>query len=236
MQILLWNIHRGRELEGSAERLCRAVGEVGIPDILVLVEADTDFPLLQRVFDETVIAARLGLHNILPDQARSTPCSSGFFGLSIFARATDQLRKVSVHDLPCAGEPRGFVLAQMSCREHDVWLGVTHLSLGRSVRSRQVRRIASLTVEADPIILAGDFNEWKKVGSLSDLTRQGFVQLSPVAGFPAGLPFLALDRFLLRGIAGGRVELPPVSERWGDLSDHRPVMSWFDIDRIETAP
>jgi endonuclease/exonuclease/phosphatase family metal-dependent hydrolase len=107
-----------------------------------------------------------------------------------------------------------------------------HLSLHERGRSRQLEaisgRLKELASRDLPIIVAGDFNDWRHRAS-SILERQlGMTEVSIAhAGraprtYPSLLPLLRLDRIYVRGfdIAASRVHR---GRPWSTLSDHLAV-------------
>jgi endonuclease/exonuclease/phosphatase family metal-dependent hydrolase len=106
-----------------------------------------------------------------------------------------------------------------------------HLGLQEAHRQQQLRRVGALTrglPEAEPVILAGDFNDWR--GRAHEVLRREaglhevFVHASgrAVRTFPAPMPLLALDRIYVRGVS---VHTPLALPRrpWNRLSDHAPL-------------
>jgi len=104
-----------------------------------------------------------------------------------------------------------------------------HLSLHERGRRRQLEAIAArLDALADkrlPVILAGDFNDWRQRASLVLEKSLGMTEVSVAAGgrhgrtFPSMLPLLHLDRIYVRGFGVLRSQVhrgPP----WSLLSDH----------------
>ncbi|MDQ7989699.1 MAG: endonuclease/exonuclease/phosphatase family protein [Candidatus Dactylopiibacterium sp.] len=107
-----------------------------------------------------------------------------------------------------------------------------HLSLTEGQRRRQLRAMADY-VEREippraPLLIAGDFNDWRGTASHWLERRLGLVEAFtalhglPARSFPARMPVLRLDRVYLRGIQ-------PVSAtvlwgaQWVGLSDHAPL-------------
>jgi endonuclease/exonuclease/phosphatase family metal-dependent hydrolase len=76
-----------------------------------------------------------------------------------------------------------------------------------------------------PLIVAGDFNDWRnRVGE--DLTRRlGLQEVfsgpagTPVRSFPAAMPMFRLDRIYVRGFDVLRTEVHH-GQPWSAISDH----------------
>jgi len=113
-----------------------------------------------------------------------------------------------------------------------------HLSLHERGRRRQLDAIAArLEKLADkqlPIIVAGDFNDWRQRASGILEKSLGMTEVSMAAGgghsrtFPSVLPMFRLDRIYVRGfkVLGTQVHRGPP---WSLLSDHLAVSA--DLER-----
>jgi endonuclease/exonuclease/phosphatase family metal-dependent hydrolase len=107
-----------------------------------------------------------------------------------------------------------------------------HLSLHQGGRNRQLEaisgRLKELAAQDMPIVVAGDFNDWRHRATAILERRLGLVEVSVAhAGraprtYPSVLPFFRLDRIYVRGfdIAGSRVH---GGKPWSMLSDHLAV-------------
>lgn len=138
------------------------------------------------------------------------------------------------HDISVNGpERRGMLhcLLQPPMHRTPVHAICVHLGLQEAHRQQQLRRVSELVrglPPQEPVILAGDFNDWR--GRAHALLQRDaglhevFVQARGQAmrTFPASLPLLALDRIYVRGAA---VHAPLALPRrpWNRLSDHAPL-------------
>src|SRR5687768_15727918 len=107
-----------------------------------------------------------------------------------------------------------------------------HLSLHERGRSRQLEaisgRLEELASRDLPIIVAGDFNDWRHRASAILERRLGMTEVSvahhgrAVATFPSMMPLLRLDRIYVRGF---KVNASTVhkGKPWSRLSDHLAV-------------
>jgi endonuclease/exonuclease/phosphatase family metal-dependent hydrolase len=113
-----------------------------------------------------------------------------------------------------------------------------HLGLFSMERDRQLstlaKRIDSHVPHNEPLIIAGDFNDWRGKAEhyLNDElgVSEVFKNLEGdhARTFPAWLPVLRMDRVYARGlevIAGQRLHGQP----WRQLSDHIPLLVEFDF-------
>lgn len=113
-----------------------------------------------------------------------------------------------------------------------------HLGLTAGSRRRQmaalVKRLDELAPAGAPLIIAGDFNDWRNHAN-DCLTQQlgvteAFVSIRgrPARSFPSTLPVLRLDRIYVRGFSVDRAEVhygPP----WSQISDHAPLTAQLSI-------
>ena len=103
-----------------------------------------------------------------------------------------------------------------------------HLGLREVHRQQQLRlleqRISEIPADA-PLVVAGDFNDWRQK---ADLSQSGLQEVfmhtlgKPARTFPARLPLLPLDRIYVRNLT---VHNPRVltTRPWSHLSDHVPL-------------
>ena len=113
-----------------------------------------------------------------------------------------------------------------------------HLSLHERGRGRQLDAIAARMEEiADnqmPIIVAGDFNDWRQRASGILEKKLGMTEVSVAAGgrhsrtFPSLLPLLRLDRIYVRNAIGHAPVVLP-SHPWSHLSDHAPLAAEIEL-------
>lgn len=113
-----------------------------------------------------------------------------------------------------------------------------HLGLREAHRREQVRKLRRLVETRvppdDPLIIAGDFNDWrlraqKKMLRIPGLKEVFHDSVGRVARtFPARFPFLRLDRIYVRGVRDCRpvFDYPRI---WKVLSDHAPLAVDLDV-------
>jgi endonuclease/exonuclease/phosphatase family metal-dependent hydrolase len=128
-------------------------------------------------------------------------------------------------------EQRGLLHSVLKIPGHDeVHAICVHLGLRENHRQKQLRLLCELVESlpaSAPVIVAGDFNDWRKKAD-SVLTacnlKEVFVETygKPAKSFPARWPLLSLDRIYLRN---ARSAEPQVLYRrpWSHLSDHAPL-------------
>lgn len=126
-------------------------------------------------------------------------------------------------------EKRGLLHTQISWQGTIVHCVCAHLSLLARSRKWQMAALAEeidrLVPHDQPLIIAGDFNDWRNHASehLADRLNltEVFHQLSgrPARSFPVALPMLQLDRIYVRGLKAIRADVH-YGAGWSRISDH----------------
>ena len=112
---------------------------------------------------------------------------------------------------------------------HDVHCVCVHLSLHERGRRRQldaiVERLREAAARGQPIVVAGDFNDWRQRATRVLEERLGMQEVSAIYGdrpartYPSLLPVLRLDRIYVRGFSVVEASVH-VGTPWSLLSDH----------------
>jgi endonuclease/exonuclease/phosphatase family metal-dependent hydrolase len=155
-----------------------------------------------------------------------------------------------------AYEQRGILHCVLETPAGKVHCYVVHLGLFEGGRGRQTEQLIEAVNKSapngEPVIIAGDFNDWRN--TLSDRLRNalGVVEvfdelgpksalgdmvrswagrqprLAPARTFPAALPWFRLDRIYVRGfkIDNAQVMAGPI---WAKLSDHAPIVAELQL-------
>lgn len=136
------------------------------------------------------------------------------------------------HDASITGtEERGLLHTILDVPgQLDLHAICVHLGLREGHRQEQLRLLGRLLDDLpadDPVIVAGDFNDWRQQAS-KPLGRYGlseaFVEAygAPAKSFPARWPLLRLDRVYVRNLT---THDPKTLYRrpWSHLSDHAPL-------------
>ncbi|RYY82355.1 MAG: endonuclease/exonuclease/phosphatase family protein [Comamonadaceae bacterium] len=139
------------------------------------------------------------------------------------------------HDVSLPGpEKRGLLhsVLRVPGRDVDVHCICVHLGLSESHRLQQLdllcEMVRSEVPDGAPLIVAGDFNDWRRRAHAMLLREANLKEVfvtaygEPARTFPARFPILALDRIYVRNAS---VHLPVVLPRrpWSHLSDHAPL-------------
>ncbi len=136
------------------------------------------------------------------------------------------------HDVSVDGhEARGMLHCVLSCQEKPLHAICVHLGLRDAHRRQQLERLCAFMhdelPDGEPVILAGDFNDWRRRAD-AVLGRCGATEVftasfgSPARTFPARFPLLRLDRIYVRNVRDFK-PLPMASKPWIALSDHLPI-------------
>jgi endonuclease/exonuclease/phosphatase family metal-dependent hydrolase len=141
------------------------------------------------------------------------------------------------HDVSIAGpEKRGLLhcVLRVPNFPQEVHAICVHLGLAEAHRQQQLDLLSQIThteVPAEaPLIVAGDFNDWRRRANDFLLQEAGLREIfvtaygEPAKTFPAIFPMLSLDRIYVRNCS---VHLPVVLPRrpWSHLSDHAPLVA-----------
>lgn len=157
----------------------------------------------------------------------------GHHGNAVLSRFPQQL--AANHDLTVSRlEQRGLLhtIIQPAGWPVPVACLCGHFNLLAHDRRRQYRvlldYLARHVPPAMPLILAGDFNDWRREADRHLLQEAGLYEAhASVHGqhgrsFPARLPLLALDRIYVRGLVVEQVAVCR-GQPWSALSDHLPL-------------
>ena len=98
-------------------------------------------------------------------------------------------------------------------------------STSRISRGRSSPRIDRLVPDCAPLIVAGDFNDWRHLADAGLARPLGLKEVfedthgRPARSFPAAMPFLRLDRIYVRGFEIEHVHVHH-GHPWQRFSDH----------------
>jgi endonuclease/exonuclease/phosphatase family metal-dependent hydrolase len=153
-------------------------------------------------------------------------------------------RNVSHHRF----ENRGHLLARIDVPGWDQPLTCVcvHLGLFQQSRKMQIEKLIQFLAESapgnTPLVVAGDFNDWRRhrsglsTGLKRDLhLREVFEEVhgKPARTFPAIFPLLTLDRIYVRGVKIDevlRLHGDVKGTKWRGLSDHVGLAVRFTRD------
>lgn len=228
-KILSLNIHKGYSTFGRRFILHE------LKDSLKLSGAD--FVFLQEVFgDQTEVLADTVWTEF--SYGKNAIYDHGHHGNSILSKFP--FAAMSNTDISSsAWERRGFLHGWIELNGQKIHMVCVHLSLFHWHRKNQyeimVRELQSRIPANEPLIVAGDFNDWRLKAQKFFADPLGLREVfrsslgKEVRTFPSGFPLLPMDRIYLRGLKIVSVrrlfEAP-----WTRLSDHIPLMAEVSIN------
>ncbi len=249
LRVATYNIHKGVRGLGATKRL-------EIHNLVLGVEAlDADLVFLQEVrlhhtrdaarFDQTVLGwPDQGQAEFLAPDGYNTAYRSNAFtkhgehGNALLSRWP--LGDVGHHDVSDHRfEQRGLLYVPVTWNGTTIHAIVAHFGLVHSSRMRQAQRLAEYIAKElpadEPVLVAGDFNDWGErldvPMAAAGLTRA----LGPHARtakrptFPSRMPVFSLDRIYMRGF---RCEgtMVPRGSGWARMSDHLPYVAELELN------
>jgi endonuclease/exonuclease/phosphatase family metal-dependent hydrolase len=214
------------------------------------VQADMVF--LQEVLGEHALHATR--HADWPDQphyeyladtmwsdmayGRNAVYPHGHHGNALLSRFP--IRQYANHDASQPGdESRGLLHCTLALPDSSRLLHAVcvHLGLRESHRRQQLQQLCDLVLAIprdEPVVVAGDFNDWRLLGHDQLARCAGLHEVfaealgRPARTFPSRWPMLRLDRIYFRNARAHRpVALP--RRPWSHLSDHAPLVAEFEI-------
>lgn len=244
LSLITYNIHKGFGV-GAVRFL--------LPKMrTALTELNPDFVFLQEVQGQhTRRAKRINTwpdspqtqyiaENIWPHYiyAKNAVYGSGHHGNAILSKYPfERFETVNLSNINRAS--RGIVHTQLKFEQTTVHLLCVHLGLFKAERAEQYKalmnRIKEMVPHNEPLLMAGDFNDWRNLISklfAHDLgIKEAFVTLEGqhARSFPAIKPTLCVDRVYFRGMQVEEVACLQ-GKPWRLLSDHLPLFARFTLD------
>ncbi|TEA76900.1 endonuclease/exonuclease/phosphatase family protein [Allopusillimonas ginsengisoli] len=163
IRVVSYNIHKGRSATGTRESFAELrLGLYGLrPDLLFLQELQgRNEQRISLNAQHESLGAALCMHTAYGCNAVRSHTDHGNALLSRFPILQHENQDISDHRL----EQRGLLHAVIEIEEVPVHCMVVHLGLFAGSRSRQVaalvERIRRLVPDDEPMLIAGDFNDW----------------------------------------------------------------------------
>lgn len=169
--------------------------------------------------------------------AKNAVYESGHHGNAILSKYPfERFESINLSNINRAS--RGIVHTQLNIDGSIVHLLCVHLGLFKAERKEQCRalmnRIKEVVPINEPLLMAGDFNDWRTIISKTlaeDLgIHEAFVALEGqhARSFPAIKPALCVDRVYFRGMNVEQVACLQ-GKPWRMLSDHLPLFARFTL-------
>ncbi|MCV6825594.1 MULTISPECIES: endonuclease/exonuclease/phosphatase family protein [Halocynthiibacter] len=233
MRIVSYNIRKsvGLDWKRKPERILAVLEEMQ-PDIVVGQEVDKRLGSRQGTLPLGMLTSDLKYR--FADVATRVK-SHGWHGNAILFRPDVVVTEVERIELPSL-EPRGAVSVFFETASGQKFhvVGV-HLALHRIMRVKQALAILKYLKRCPriPTIIAGDFNEWRKLGAASRIFAPTLDVITPGPSFHTSLPTAPLDRFVVTSdvqVTNTGVHRSELSNR---ASDHLPIFMDFDLPKAE---
>jgi endonuclease/exonuclease/phosphatase family metal-dependent hydrolase len=240
LRVVSYNIHKGFTF-GNRRFVLQE-----IRDALRAIRPDVVF-LQEVIGNHTKHALR---HEDWPEQSQSEYLADDFLSHEIYAKnavysdghhGNAILSRFPLHHTRNVDvstnrfEQRGLLATTADVEGQNVALFCCHLNLLERDRRRQAETMSQLINHThDPLILAGDFNDWRRnVGrgleQQLDLDEAHFsVHGRYARSFPSWYPLLELDRIYLRGCRAETARCL-VEPPWSRLSDHALLIADLEI-------
>lgn len=241
LKILSYNIHKGFDWKNQSYNILQMKK--------LITESEADIVFLQEVVGENTKIKNSGLidaqFEFLADgiwqhysYGKNAVYGHGHHGnliLSKFPIENFENVDLSTNSL----EKRGMLVCKIITPEKSFYAACLHLNLLHSGRVTQYQKIAKHihlqnNEENIPIIIAGDFNDWNKKSSSYFEDSLGMKEAyKTVHGhyavtFPAGFPFLSLDRIYVKNFK--IIDSSIMSQKTTHiLSDHLPLICEVEI-------
>jgi endonuclease/exonuclease/phosphatase family metal-dependent hydrolase len=236
MRLLTYNIHKGiggRDRRYRFERIISVI-EAENPDIICLQEVDRhcrrsrldDQP--KKLADYFKLKSRMYQPNV--------SLKYGMYGNLVLSR-WPFLHKHQISLRLNRRKPRGAQMAVIDSPEGAFHLVNFHLGLAEKERHWQLGHLLAhhsfKESEHLPVLMVGDFNDWRNTLYRGCLGDHGFAQLTtPISkfrSFPAYLPLGSLDKAFVRGniaLRHARIVHSPIARQ---ASDHLPLVIDFHL-------
>jgi endonuclease/exonuclease/phosphatase family metal-dependent hydrolase len=231
IRVLTLNAHQGFSAGRRHNALLQIRGGLctARADLVFLQEVGVADGSEVPVHQYEVLADRVWTQHAYGQNAISTSGHHGNALLSKYPIVAWQNVDVSVGK----AEPRGLLHCVLDVPHATSPLHAVcvHFALRESHRQRQIERLLELVataIPADaPLVIAGDFNDWRERVHrrlLRDLALEEIHASAtghPARTFPSRLPLLRLDRIYVRNLRHRPLQLP--RRPWAALSDHTPL-------------
>ncbi len=245
LKILTYNIHKGFNITNRKYVLPR------IREIIQTTGADLAF--LQEIHGEHSVqwASTLDLpdatqYEYLADQmwphfayGKNAIYDSGHHGNAILSKYPFlQWENLNVSLLKRASRSLLHGVFEVIPGSTPIHVICVHLDQIQMLRlgqlKRLVQRIGDSVPDNSPLIVAGDFNDWRGRASRFLLAEAGLQEVFQTLHghhamtYPSGWPFLPLDRIYFRHI--NLLNCQSISGRpWHTVSDHMPLYAEFEL-------
>ncbi|MGH7789433.1 MAG: endonuclease/exonuclease/phosphatase family protein [Candidatus Binatia bacterium] len=239
LTVASYNVHRciGRDGRHDPGRVAKVLDELKA-DVIALQEVDFRYHVRQGVDQLQYLAKATGFESVWGPVLYG---ARGQYGNGLLTR--HEVLEVRGIDLSVPRyQRRGALDVDLRVDGRTLRIVAAHLGLGLKERQIQVRRLLTALAAHDgaPLILLGDFNEWRPPsGPLRRLHRR-FGRTPGVRSFPSNFPLLALDRIWVQPRQALVALDVHNTSRARRASDHLPIKAviagWdTDVDEHDAA-
>jgi len=247
IKILTYNIHKGFS-SGNLRFVLHDIKEslrMVNADVLLLQEIHGERSISKSRFDDwpnnrqfEFLADEIWHHHAY---GKNAIYKSGHHGNAILSKYPFiSWENIDVSLMRSASRSLLHGIIQIPGVEQKIHLICVHLGLFERERASQfaslAKRIASHVPAHEPLIVAGDFNDWRGRAERflhHDLgVKEVFktVRGTHARTFPAILPVLSMDRIYYRGLDVMHCQRMH-NQPWNRLSDHTPLLAEFSLPR-----
>ena len=231
IRLMTYNIRKGKGANGRAKNSMPRMGQA-------LEGLKVDLLLCQEVFHGE--SAGISQSALLA-QSLQMSCyygankfrQVGHHGNTTFTRL--KVERFENHDISTNRlEKRGALYLRMKFNGSSLHVFNVHLGLNKKQRLEQLARIQRMVPERcgqdDPVVLAGDFNDWSRKLDRTVIEQLGFknafseLNHKETLTLHARKPLFGLDRIYIRNLKVKKVERLS-GEPWSELSDHLPMLA-----------
>lgn len=247
LSIITYNIHKGfgvGRMRFLLPEMRQALNSMS-PDFIFLQEVQGEHKRRQKRIDawpespqSEFMAEKSWPYHLY---AKNAVYESGHHGNAILSQhVIDTYENINLSSYNRAS--RSILHAQITIVSPEprvVHLLCVHLGLFKAERKEQTKalmaRIAETVPEGEPLIMAGDFNDWRQQLSIPLRVELGieeafsYMQGDHARSFPAIRPSLCIDRIYFRGMQVASVKCLS-GKPWRTLSDHLPLYAQFYLD------
>lgn len=237
LKVLSYNIHKG----GSPLLLKHTLGQIKER----LHDLDVDLVLLQEVVGQSQKFPTQSQFEFLADQTwqhaygKNKVNAAGHHGNAILSK--NEILSWDNQDVSLNRfERRGILHAEIQLKDSNNPLHAmcVHLNLLEKDRKKQanllLNRIQMKVPASAPLIVAGDFNDWRQNISPMLAKEQKLDEVflykhgAHAKTFPAGAPLFRLDRIYFRNMTCLSSEVIK-GKSWNRLSDHLPIRAEIEF-------
>lgn len=235
IRIVTYNIRKGKGASGRAKNRAAELGEAircHHPDVVACQEVSHSYASSMSQSDELGRILQMPSYYRPNKQRRGGHHGNATF--TSFEVVAAQNYDISTNPI----ERRGALYLRMQVGGRTLHVLNAHLGLHQAERTSQAHRLGAIVAEHaeahDPVVLAGDFNDWNnRLDAI--LTREygfrdAFASLPrrEVRTWHARRPLFTLDHVYVRNLEAASARCLD-GDPWDSLSDHLPLIAELEL-------